>query len=188
MQTAPVLGIAFAASAAVLLAAGVAAAQADDVVNACYLQKGGDLRRVERPSNCGKGETSLVWSITGPEGLTGPAGPAGPAGPKGDPGPAGGFGAIQVVETCGGTCTSQFYDEYLQVFALCPSGTRLISGGYKVVPGRFHNGQTQPVLEVRENAPTVNFDNPTLGGWVATIKVPPLTFQDLKVTAFCVEG
>ena len=45
-------------------------------------------------------------------------------------------------------------------------------------------GVRQPVLEVRENAPFIRADG-TPGGWVATIKVRALSFQDLKVQALC---
>ena len=91
---------------------------------------------------------------------------------------------MRVIEACGGTCTSAYYNEYLQVFAACPAGTKLVSGGFRVVPGRFHSGVRQPVLEVRENAPFLNSDG-TAGGWVVTIKVKALSFQDLKVNALC---
>ena len=56
-----------------------------------------------------------------------------------------------------------------------------------MVPGRYHNGQRQPVLEVRENAPWLNYDG-TPGGWVVTVKIPALSFQDVKAYALCAPG
>lgn len=132
------------------------------------------------------GETGATGPAgeTGDAGPQGPAGPEGPAGPQWPVGPAGGFAGVTVVEGCGGTCSSEYYNENLRVIASCPSGTKLVSGGFRVVPGRYHSGERQPVLEVRENAPFLKSDG-TPGGWVATIKVKALSFQDLRVNALC---
>jgi hypothetical protein len=186
------------------------------VINGCYDPPRGELRVIDTASGqqCRPNEKALNWNQTGPQGpagkagapgpagAVGPAGPAGPQGaagpagpqgpqgaqgPEGPPGPAGGIGTVHLIEACGGTCTSEYYFEYLQVFSSCPIGTRPVSGGFRVVPGRYHSGVVQPVLEVRENAPYLNSDG-TPEGWVVTIKVPSLSFQDLKVTAVCAEG
>ncbi len=49
----------------------------------------GQLRLVESADDCRKSETSLQWSVIGPQGPRGDRGPQGDVGPKGDKGDAG---------------------------------------------------------------------------------------------------
>ena len=63
------------------------------IISGCYKKSGGSLRVIDRSvTNCGRDETLLSWSQTGPQGPAGPQGPqgeTGPAGPQGPMGPAG---------------------------------------------------------------------------------------------------
>jgi hypothetical protein len=88
---------ALAAVAALLLTAGgVAYATipgSGGVINGCYTRSGGSLRVIDASvTSCKSGETSLDWSVQGPQGPTGPAGPQGLAGPQGPAGPQGSSG------------------------------------------------------------------------------------------------
>src|SRR5262245_43131774 len=62
------------------------------VINACYNNSNGDLRRVSSPSDCRSPETPISWNQQGPAGPSGPPGAngaPGPQGPSGPPGPSG---------------------------------------------------------------------------------------------------
>ena len=77
--------------------AGVAYASipgSDGVINGCYKPSTGALRVVDSATPaCSKGEQSIRWNQTGPQGLTGATGPAGPAGSPGAVGPQGAAGS-----------------------------------------------------------------------------------------------
>jgi Collagen triple helix repeat (20 copies) len=81
---------AFAATAALLVAGGVAYATIPDsngVIHGCYAKSGGALRVIDASvTNCKSTETSLDWNVQGQQG---PQGAQGPPGPQGDPGPQG---------------------------------------------------------------------------------------------------
>lgn len=82
-----------AAVAAVLAPAAFAAIpDSNGSINACYDNKAGDLRVIDAGGSCGKHESALTWSESGPEGAPGPAGPQGPTGDTGPQGPAGDTG------------------------------------------------------------------------------------------------
>ena len=61
---------------------------ASDTIHACVLPSG----LVKIASTCGRSETELTWSQTGPTGAQGPAGEQGPAGQQGPTGPQGPVG------------------------------------------------------------------------------------------------
>jgi hypothetical protein len=69
--------------------------------------------------------------VAGPQGLLGPQGPPGPPGPQGSPGPIGpaGVGGYEIINTMGMLPTNGT----VSVVATCPSGKRVLGGGY-VVP------------------------------------------------------
>lgn len=93
LQSRP-LTVALAASAALAVAGGTAAAALpgpDGTIAACY-DNSGKVRVLDPaldPKSCGNNETSLNWNQTGPQG---PKGDTGPQGPKGDAGPQGAKG------------------------------------------------------------------------------------------------
>ena len=72
------------------------------VIQGCYMEKGGQLRVVNDPSECRPSELPVFWNQTGPEGPqglrgdkgdTGATGDIGPQGPQGIQGPIGLTGA-----------------------------------------------------------------------------------------------
>jgi hypothetical protein len=91
-----------AAALAVLAAGGAALAStatattATAQIKACYLPGSNPsvLKVLHKAgSACPKGDQTLVWNTTGPQGKQGPAGPGGAAGPQGPAGPSGAAGA-----------------------------------------------------------------------------------------------
>jgi hypothetical protein len=110
------------ASLTVVVVAVVQAAIPDPsgVIHACY-RANGNLRLVDK-SSCTSGETALAWNQTGPQG---PAGTPGPQGQPGTPGPAGvaGYEIISTHETLP-------LNGSIEVTATCPTGKRVIGGGY----------------------------------------------------------
>lgn len=73
-------------------AAGASVPSKDGTIHACRDPKTGTIRIIDadRDERCDlKKESSLTWSVAGPEGPPGPSGPQGPAGPAGPQGVAG---------------------------------------------------------------------------------------------------
>ena len=109
-------------SLAIVVVAVVQAAIPDPsgVIHACY-RANGNLRLVDK-FNCTSTETALTWNQTGPQG---PAGAPGPQGQPGTPGPAGvaGYEIISTHETLP-------LNGSIEVTATCPTGKRVIAGGY----------------------------------------------------------
>jgi Collagen triple helix repeat (20 copies) len=131
------IGVASVLAVGVFAGAAWAAAAAivgpDGQINGCYVEKTGALRLVQPGSACGKGEVAISWSQRGPQGEQGAAGPPGPAGPQGAQGPAGpqgpsGLSGSEIVEHVQPNGTSVFVDS----IAVCPSGKRLIGGGFAI--------------------------------------------------------
>jgi hypothetical protein len=110
------------ASLVVVVVAAVRAAIPDPsgVIHACY-RANGNLRLVDK-SGCTSAETALTWNQTGPQG---PAGTPGPQGQPGAPGPAStaGYEIINTHETLP-------LNGSIEVTATCPTGKRVIAGGY----------------------------------------------------------
>jgi hypothetical protein len=122
------------ASLAVVVVAVVQAAipDASGVIHACY-RANGNLRLVDK-SNCTSGETALTWNQTGPQGPAGGFGPQGAPGPAGTPGPQGqpgtpGPGGIASYEIIN-THETLPLNGSIEVTASCPTGKRVIGGGY----------------------------------------------------------
>jgi hypothetical protein len=116
------------ASLAFVVAVVVQAAipDASGVIHACY-RANGNLRLVDK-SNCTSSETALTWNQMGPQGPAGVPGPAGAPGPQGQPGTSGpsgvaGYEIINTQETLP-------LNGSIEVTATCPTGKRVISGGY----------------------------------------------------------
>ena len=109
-------------SLAIVVVAAVQAAIPDPsgAIHACY-RSNGNLRLVDR-SSCTSSETALAWNQTGPQG---PAGAPGPQGEPGTPGPpsVAGYEIINTHETLP-------LNGSIEVTATCPSGKRVIAGGY----------------------------------------------------------
>jgi hypothetical protein len=109
-------------SLAIVVVAAVQAAIPDPsgAIHACY-RSNGNLRLVDR-SSCTSSETALTWNQTGPQGPAGAPGPQGPPGIAGPPGVAG-YEIINTHETLP-------LNGSIEVTATCPSGKRVIAGGY----------------------------------------------------------
>jgi hypothetical protein len=110
------------ASLAIVVVAVVQAAIPDPsgAIHACY-RANGNLRLVDK-SSCTSSETALTWNQTGPQGPAGAPGPQGPPGIAGPPGVAG-YEIINTHETLP-------LNGSIEVTATCPSGKRVIAGGY----------------------------------------------------------
>ena len=111
-------------SLAIVVVAAVQAAIPDPsgAIHACY-RSNGNLRLVDR-SSCTSSETALTWNQTGPQGPAGAPGPQGQSG-SGTAGPAGvaGYEIINTRETLP-------LNGSIEVTATCPTGKRVIAGGY----------------------------------------------------------
>jgi hypothetical protein len=109
-------------SLAIVVVAAVQAAIPDPsgAIHACY-RSNGNLRLVDR-SSCTSSETALTWNQTGPQGPAGAPGPQGPPGIAGPPGVAG-YEIINTHETLP-------LNGSIEVTATCPTGKRVIAGGY----------------------------------------------------------
>ncbi len=99
---------ALAAVGALALAAGgalavqkgtAAAAEIEDVINACRHPNGGWVRIVAADGACRSREQAVSWNVAGP---AGEPGPEGPPGPKGDPG----AGLTKLGDLAGIDCTT----------------------------------------------------------------------------------
>jgi hypothetical protein len=77
----------------------VAAAAADEIINACRHPNGGWVRIVPAVGDCRSREQAVSWNVAGP---AGPAGPPGPEGPRGDSG----AGLTKLADLAGIECTS----------------------------------------------------------------------------------
>ena len=121
------------ASLVIVVVAAVRAAIPDPsgAIHACY-RSNGNLRLVDK-SGCTGAETALTWNQTGPQGPAGAAGPAGTPGPQGAPGPQGqpgtgpaGVAGYEIINTR----ETLPLNGSIEVTASCPSGKRVIAGGY----------------------------------------------------------
>ncbi|MGA2352085.1 MAG: hypothetical protein ABSF70_16745 [Terracidiphilus sp.] len=74
-------------------------------VNACYNKVNGIARVITTGETCLPIETTISWSITGPQGLQGPIGPIGPIGPQGVAGVAGAPGVAGPIGPVGPPAT-----------------------------------------------------------------------------------
>jgi hypothetical protein len=162
----------------VVAAGGVALAAIPDgngVINGCYATKGGDLRVIDlaKGQTCKAGEVGLNWNLRGPTGPQGPQGLAGGQGQKGDKGEPGLSGVEQVTASV----DLGDPDNGKAATATCPTGKRVISGGYTII------GQAPAHVAVDENLPTADGT-----GWHAYLRneyVEDGTGWGLAVTAVC---
>lgn len=200
-RSALAVGLTIGLAGGIATVAGAAIPGVDKVIRSCYDPRSAYVRVIdtEAGQTCTTAEKPLNWNQTGPQGPAGPTGLTGPAGPKGatgatgptgatgaqgpagPAGPAGGYQRVGRGEACAGTCTSEWYNTYLEAWAGCPYGMTLVGGGFEMKPGRYSTGKVYPV-EVQKNAPYPGYDY-----WVVGVTVPQqLTFMDLKVYAMCV--
>lgn len=125
------------------VAAGATGEQAARTYTGCLNQSVGVLYHVTEspaaPRTCARRDAQVTWNAQGPQGDTGPTGPAGPQGtpgPQGDTGPQGpagpagaGLSGYTVVTSDGVIGTALGVTSTEDLFARCPSGTRLLGGG-----------------------------------------------------------
>src|ERR1700689_4609240 len=81
-----VAGLAVLGAGGAALASTATAATTTAQIRACYLpgSNPSTLKVLDKAgSACPKGDQTLVWNTTGPQGKQGPAGPGGAAGPQG---------------------------------------------------------------------------------------------------------
>jgi hypothetical protein len=129
---------------------------AGGVISSCYSKVGGYLRVIDADgSTCKSGESPLTWNqqgIQGPkgdkgdQGIQGPVGPAGPAGPQGVQGiqgPAGPQGPIGPAGTTVSGWERVASDQITiepfgvgGVTAMCPTGKKVLGGGYFLITQR----------------------------------------------------
>lgn len=89
-----VLGTGLATAGFTVGAAWAGHSATSNTITACATKGDGGLYLFDRgkqKDGCKKGDETVTWGITGPQGPQGETGPQGPAGPKGDQGPAGTF-------------------------------------------------------------------------------------------------
>jgi hypothetical protein len=121
-------------SLAIVVVAAVQAAIPDPSgsIHACY-RSNGNLRLVDK-SNCTSSETALTWNQTGPQGPAGAPGPQGTPGPQGATGPQGQPGTPGPAAIAGyeiiNTRETLPLNGSIEVTATCPTGKRVIAGGY----------------------------------------------------------
>jgi hypothetical protein len=160
------LGAAAVAGAAVLLAAGIAYATIPDsngVVHAC-VKGNGDVSVIDPSAGqtCGK-DAPLDWNEPGASGADGQPGPPGL---PGAPGAAGSSGYERVVEQFSTDTNGNGQGE-----ADCPTGKRVLSGGYELTS----------TMRPSRSAPTSDG-----GGWVANVEGTP--GAAFVVFAICVDA
>jgi hypothetical protein len=125
---------------------------------------------------------SVVKQLRGATGARGTRGSQGTVGPQGSPGSPGPAGAtlthtsyvdaqMTACDSNGGSCAT------VTAAAPCPSGTRLVGGGWRSDPGEPFAQQSVMILA---NGPSA--DN---GGWTATIVNQSNQTLSLVVTAIC---
>ncbi|MGW6985223.1 hypothetical protein ACWGE1_38170 [Streptomyces sp. NPDC054932] len=102
-------------------------------------------------------------------GRPGPPGPQGPAGPTGPTGPAGPAGPASTFETVGDPMTLVRGEEGT-VFATCPAGSTLVSGGYLM------SGTMQVLLTSRAATPNT---------WTVTVLNNSTTNATVAAVAQC---
>lgn len=106
-------------------------APSSGVIHACVTSLPPGPRNLNVPrivgasDTCRSGETALDWNIQGP---TGPKGDSGPTGPTGPGGPSGVSGYEVKLETVRDT------GPQLNGVATCPSGKKVLGGGYAISP------------------------------------------------------
>lgn len=153
-------------------------AQSGNTIQGCYKNSDGTLRQVNSPSDCKQNETSISWSIVGPQGpqgIQGVPGTQGPAGPQGPPGISG----LERVEAISP------YDNLgpKTVAAQCPTGKSTLGGGYEILAeaGDF----TGIVITINKPTPDSGIPNQ----WVVSAEIPniPVAGKNwgIKVYSMC---
>jgi hypothetical protein len=186
-------------SAITITAALVVYAQSNSMIQGCFDNKTGVLRKVNSPGDCSSKETAINWNVTGPQGIPGPQGPAGPQGPQGsqgDPGPQGppgasGISGLEVVTSQGPLILSNGLpppsspsgngNRWTQSVA-CPAGKTAISGGAEIA---LADGTSNGLGNAITNSYPMG-DPPT--GWTASMIVSDGSPVSLKVYAVCVNS
>ena len=129
------------------------------LIHACVTSSGA-IRIVTANTTCPGKDSALDWNIQGPKGPIGPIGPQGEQGQmglQGFQGPAGMSGLVVVSNTVG---SYPIDPHYLQGSANCPSGKKVIGGGYEL--GDNYQGAT-----ITSNRPLIVVDPPQEGWGVA---------------------
>ena len=153
-----------------LLSVTLVSAHGGDVslIHACVASSGA-IRIVGPNTVCTGKDSALDWNIQGPKGPIGPIGPQGEQGPQGLPGEQGQMGpqglqgpaGISGLVVVSNTVESNPLDRhYLSGSANCPSGKKVIGGGYTL--GGNYQGAT-----ITSNSPLIFVDPPQEGWGVA---------------------
>lgn len=150
------------------------------IIYACYDNSSGELRLYDPDADtiksCGKKETSVFWSQTGPPGNEGPQGDPGAQGAPGLDGEPG----IAELEWVTVNSDAIPPGEESYTVAYCPAGKRVISGGGRSVPVIPSHGVGGPILG----------SNPAGGGrsseaWVVHVVNDKNWDIRVTVTAIC---
>lgn len=183
-----------AATAAAALVGGVAWSAIPDsggVIHGCYQKQQGMLRVIDDAAGtCRPAEVAISWNTVGPQGTPGPQGEQGPPGPQGPQGEQGSQGEQGPQGPEGpqgpqGPGLSGFEvathgepsgdSVFVTSIATCPSGKRLIAGGFSVLGA---------VGDVEGDGPRVirnhKFNNET---WIVQT-VAPSDYGDRAYTVF----
>jgi hypothetical protein len=165
---------------------------AGGVISSCYSKVGGYLRVIDADrSECKSGEFPLTWNqqgIQGPKGDTGDQGiqgPVGPAGPQGEQGvqgiqgPAGPQGPIGPA----GSSVSGYELVFTKILigsgdqgsvvAVCPTGKKVIGGGFVLSVPNW--------MSIKTSAPTEGG-----AGWFANAEVSSDATGDGGLTAHAI--
>jgi hypothetical protein len=140
-------------------ATAVAVPDSSGVIHGCYSKGNGQLRVVDRASDCRTREQLLTWNQRGPagpqglpgaKGNTGAQGPAGTTGAQGPVGPQGPAASSGLLSTQRPTATSPAGETNNGhgATATCPTGTKLLSGGYRLTglpPAHIAHDDNGPV-------------------------------------------
>ena len=164
-----VIRLAVAATAVLVLSAGVAVATTlissaytdqSGAYHGCVNSANGSLRVILPTDACKNVEVAIQWNQTGPQGAQGPQGPQGAQGAQGPQGPPGNDGKDGKDGTNG---VSNFYTQYNYsyvsgsgdvhwLYAFCNYGEKALGGGYVITSGSGDRGNTL----VTESAPAYN--------------------------------
>lgn len=155
---------------------------ASQTLYACYVPSSGTVYRVKTPNAptacVDASHVEFSWNGEGPPGAAGPAGPTGQTGAQGPAGPAGSIGMTTIVEQAliaasGGGTDVDYVKSTLTV--VCPSGAKVLSGGYSVTSASLDEG-----INFRIGA-----SRPTSAGWSIDVHNRATAQQPVIVYALC---
>ena len=126
------------------------------VIDACYVPASGTIYRVNAagaPANClSPTHVRFTWNqqgLKGDKGDTGAKGEMGATGPKGDKGDTGPAATLQYARVS--TAVTVLRNTYRDIAKDCPSGRKVVGGGFQVVGGLT---SAQEKLQIMESYPS----------------------------------